>query len=59
MSIEEKELTLIPYGNHNGIVIYCKNCGSEFEETDGGYYMPIKYETDKHDRYCRRCRESL
>ena len=51
----EKELTLMPYGNHNGILIYCKNCGSEFEETAEGYYPPIKYESDKHNRECRRC----
>ncbi len=55
----EKELTLMPYGNHNGIVIYCKNCGSEFEETAEGYYPPIKYESDKHNRYCRRCLTEL
>ena len=55
----EKELTLMPYGNHNGIVIYCKNCGSEFEETAEGYYPPIKYESDKHNRECRRCLTEL
>ena len=56
---KEKELTLMPYGNHNGIVIYCKNCGSEFEETAEGYYPPIKYESDKHNRECRRCLTEL
>ena len=55
----EKELTLIPYGSHNGIVICCKNCGSEFEETAEGYYPPIKYESDKHNRECRRCLTEL
>lgn len=55
----EKELTLMPYGNHNGIVICCKNCGSEFEETSEGYYPPIKYESDKHNRLCRRCLTEL
>lgn len=55
----EKELTLMPYGNHNGILIYCKNCGSEFEETAEGYYPPIKYESDKHNRECRRCLTEL
>lgn len=55
----EKELTLMPYGNNNGIVIYCKNCGSEFEETAEGYYPPIKYEIDKHNRECRRCLTEL
>ena len=55
----EKELTLMPYGNGNGLLIYCKNCGSEFEETAGGYYDPIKYESDKYDRECRRCLTEL
>lgn len=55
----EKELTLMPYGDHNGIVICCKNCGSEFEETSEGYYPPIKYESDKHNRLCRRCLTEL
>lgn len=54
-----KELTLMPYGDHNGIVICCKNCGSEFEETSEGYYPPIKYESDKHNRLCRRCLTEL
>jgi hypothetical protein len=51
----EKELTLMPYENHNGILLYCGNCGAEFEETSEGYYEPIKYESDKHNRECRRC----
>jgi len=48
---KEKELTLMPYGNGNGILIYCSNgdCYSEFEETAEGYYPPIKYESDKHN----------
>ena len=53
-----EELPLMPYGNHNGIVIYCKNCGSEFEETCEGYYQPIKYESDKYDRECKQCLNS-
>lgn len=56
---KEKELILMPYGNHNGIVICCKNCGSEFEETAEGYYPPIKYENDKYNRECRRCLTEL
>ena len=52
---KEKELSLMPYGNHNGIVIICKACGCEFEETAEGYYEPIKYESDKHNRDCARC----
>ena len=55
----EKELTLMPYGGGNGILIYCKNCGSEFEETAEGYYSPIKYESDRHNRECRRCLTQL
>ena len=55
--MKEKELHLMPYGNHNGIVIYCCNpdCYCEFEETANGYYSPIKYESDKYNRKCRRC----
>ena len=55
----ENELTLMPYGNHNGIVIYCKNCGNEFEETADGYYSPIKYESDKYNRECLKCLTEL
>jgi hypothetical protein len=51
----EKELTLMPYGNGNGLLIYCKNCGTEFEETSEGYYTPIKFESDKKNRECRKC----
>ena len=58
METKRKELALMPYGNHNGI-LYCKNCGSEFEETAEGYYPPIKYESDKHNRACRRCLTEL
>jgi hypothetical protein len=55
----EKELILMPYVNHNGIVICCKSCGSEFEETAEGYYQPIKYESDKYNRKCKRCLAEL
>jgi hypothetical protein len=55
----KKELALMPYGNHNGLVIYCKTCGSEFEETAEGYYNPVKYESDLYDRCCRSCLSSL
>jgi hypothetical protein len=51
----EIELTLMPYGNGNGLLIYCKNCGTEFEETCEGYYIPIKFESDKKNRECRKC----
>jgi len=53
--MKEKKLRLSSYGNNNGIVIYCKNCCCEFEETANGYYSPIEYESDKHNRYCYRC----
>jgi len=56
----DKELVLIPYiKNRNGIIISCSHCGSEFEETADGYYSPIKYESDKYDRECRRCLTEL
>ena len=53
----EEELGLMPYNGSNGILIYCSDadCYSEFEETAGGYYPPIKYESDKHNRKCRNC----
>ena len=56
---KEKELILASYGNNNGICIYCKDCGREFEETCNGYYSPIKYESDKYNRYCFQCLISL
>jgi hypothetical protein len=57
MKKKEEELPLMPYSYGNGILIYCCNpdCYSEFEETANGYYSPIKYESDKHNRKCRRC----
>lgn len=51
----EIELDLDIYGNHNGIVIICKNCGWEFEETANGYYEPLRYESDKYNRECPSC----
>jgi hypothetical protein len=55
-----KKIMAYPYNprHHNGIVICCKCCGYEFEETDDGYYPPLEYEEEKKDRLCRRCRES-
>ena len=53
--MQEEKLRLAPYGDHNGILIYCKNCYCEFEETADGYYRPIECERDKHNRYCHRC----
>jgi hypothetical protein len=56
-----KKIKLMPYGNGNGILIYCSDgdCYAEFEETAGGYYPPIKYESDKHNRKCRKCLQRL
>ena len=51
----EEKLVLMPYGNHNGLTIYCKECNAETEETVNGYYSPIVYESDKHNRYCINC----
>ena len=56
---KNEKLILMPYDFHNGILIYCKNCGAEFEETAEGYYNPIEYETDKTNRECRRCLSQL
>jgi len=55
----EKELDLNPYTTQTEIVIICCNCGSEFGETAEGHYAPIKYESDKHNRECRRCLTQL
>jgi transcription elongation factor Elf1 len=59
MSTEPKKLNLMPYNVHNSIVVICKRCGCEFEETAGGYYEPIEYESDYYDRECRRCLTEL
>jgi len=50
---------LMPYNGFNGITIYCKNCGADFEETCNGYYNPIKHENDKYDRECHNCLKEL
>ena len=44
------------YNIYNGIVIYCKSCGKEIEETDNGYYKPIVDESEKYNRQCSQCR---
>jgi hypothetical protein len=51
----EEELTLMHYNGSNGIIICCKSCGHEFEETLNGYYQPIKYESDRYNRKCKQC----
>lgn len=47
-----------PYNGSNGIMICCRSCGADIEETDGGYYPPIVYEHEKYERQCRQCRYS-
>ncbi len=44
------------YNGSNGIVICCKSCGTEFEETDQGHYSPIEFEHERYDRKCKQCR---
>jgi hypothetical protein len=54
--MKEEKIKTGPYTNPmTGIVIVCKNCGCEFEETAQGYYRPMEYERDKYNRYCSRC----
>jgi len=55
MQENENELFLFPYDGTNGILIYCKSCGREFEETLNGQYEPIRYESDKYNRQCKEC----
>jgi hypothetical protein len=52
---QEPELFLMPYGGGNGIIIYCRCCGREMEETVNGHYPPIRYESDKYNRKCQPC----
>lgn len=47
-----------PYNGRNGIMICCRSCGADIEETDGGHYLPIVYEHEKYERQCRQCRVS-
>ena len=56
-TIIKTKLNAFPYNKskHNGIVIVCKNCGHEFEETAEGYYEPLEYEEDMYDRICLYC----
>ena len=54
---EEEKLDLQTYGNHNGIVITCRGCGNDMEETSDGYYRPLVYESEMHNRACRYCRK--
>ena len=42
------------YGT-NGLLISCRSCGREMEETVDGEYNPIEYEHEKYDRKCRHC----
>jgi hypothetical protein len=52
------EIIASDYNGNNGIMIYCRSCGKDIEETDNGYYDPISYEHEKYDRKCKQCRES-
>jgi len=56
--IERKRIIAYPYdaSNHNGIIVCCKNCGCEFNETDYGY-SPVEYEDERENRYCGYCQE--
>jgi hypothetical protein len=53
---KEDKLILLPYNSSNGIMICCKSCGCDMEETDNGYYDPIVYEREKYERKCFNCR---
>jgi len=55
--MKEEKLKANSYNGRNGIMICCKSCGYEFEETDNGYYKPIEYESEKYERKCEQCRE--
>jgi hypothetical protein len=57
MTRDEQELGYFDYNGVNGIFIYCSNpdCYCEFEETSNGYYPPVKYESEKHNRLCPTC----
>jgi len=54
---KEKKLNLMPYNSrkHNGIIIYCKECNTEMEETVNGFYSPVKFESEKFNRSCDSC----
>jgi hypothetical protein len=52
---DDLEIIAFPYNGHNGIIICCVNCGSEFEETCNGYYHPLNFEHERHDRKCPIC----
>ena len=46
-----------PYNGSNGIIICCRSCGREIEETDGGFYSPVQFENEKFERQCSQCRD--
>ena len=46
-----------PYNGSNGIIICCRSCGREIEETDGGFYSPVQFENEKFERQCSNCRD--
>jgi len=57
-TIHDVVCSAYPYNGYNGIMICCRSCGKDIEETDNGYYQPIVYEHEKYERQCRQCRES-
>ena len=54
-----EELELGAYNEHNGIDLYCCNCGASFEETSNGFYSPIQYASDYENRECPQCLKDL
>ena len=49
------KLHMAEHDGTNGICIYCKSCGAEFEETCQGNYPPLEYEDEKYSRRCQNC----
>ncbi len=52
---ERIEVNMAPWNYHNGIVIICRTCGADFEETCEGNYPPLEYEDERYSRRCKRC----
>ena len=56
---EWKKIIAFAYTPSTSIVIVCKRCGCDFEETAGGYYAPLQFEEEKQNRECRKCLSEL
>lgn len=56
--VKKNKIKALPHNGNSwhGIIIVCKSCGVEFEETDNGYYKPIEYEEERFNRKCKICR---